>query len=125
MVASRGCDADVVLRDGSTAHVRPVCASDAEALRVLFAGLSERSRYLRFFSAFPSLDAVVGWATAASRIDNMVAEFPNVKAWLERVRSRPAVAKGLETGKELRETQGNTPQAQEMARKVLFGQRGR
>jgi acyl-CoA synthetase (NDP forming)/RimJ/RimL family protein N-acetyltransferase len=58
-------EADVVLRDGSTAHVRPVRPSDADALDALFAGLSERSRYLRFFSAFPRLDAVVGWATAA------------------------------------------------------------
>ncbi len=58
-------EADVVLRDGSTAHVRPVRADDADALKALFAGLSERSRYLRFFSAFPSLDPVVAWATAA------------------------------------------------------------
>jgi acyl-CoA synthetase (NDP forming)/RimJ/RimL family protein N-acetyltransferase len=58
-------EADVVLRDGSTAHVRPVRPSDADALTTLFTGLSERSRYLRFFSAFPRLDPVVGWATAA------------------------------------------------------------
>jgi GST-like protein len=69
--------------------------------------------------------ACVGWATAASRIDNMISEFPNVKAWLDRVRARPAVAKGLETGKELRQAQPNDAQSQEMARKVLFGQRGR
>jgi GST-like protein len=69
--------------------------------------------------------ACVGWATAASRIDNMIVDFPNVKAWLDRVRARPAVAKGLETGKELRQSQTTDPQAQELARKVLFGQRGR
>jgi GST-like protein len=69
--------------------------------------------------------ACIGWATAAGRIDNMIADFPNVKAWMDRVRTRPAVVKGLETGKELRQAQANDPKAQELARKVLFGQRGR
>jgi acetate---CoA ligase (ADP-forming) len=64
MTTAASLEADVVLRDGSTTHVRPVRADDAGALRALFAGLSERSRYLRFFSAFPSLDPVVAWATA-------------------------------------------------------------
>jgi hypothetical protein len=31
----------------------------------------------------------------------------------------------LEIGKELREAQTNDPRAQELARKILFGQRGR
>ena len=59
-------EADIVLRDGSTAHVRAVRAEDAEAIRSLFAGLSEQSQYLRFFTVAPSLDQVVKWATAAA-----------------------------------------------------------
>jgi acetyl coenzyme A synthetase (ADP forming)-like protein len=39
---------DVILRDGSTLRLRPPTAADAEALVAFFAGLSERSRYLRF-----------------------------------------------------------------------------
>jgi len=39
---------DVILRDGSTLRLRPPHAADAEALLAFFAGLSERSRYLRF-----------------------------------------------------------------------------
>jgi hypothetical protein len=66
IVAPRACDADVVLRDGSTAHVRPVRAGDEDAVRSLYASLSERSRYLRFFSVAPSLNTVVAWATATS-----------------------------------------------------------
>jgi succinyl-CoA synthetase alpha subunit/RimJ/RimL family protein N-acetyltransferase len=66
IVAPRACDADVVLRDGSTAHVRPVRAGDEDAVRSLYASLSERSRYLRFFSVAPRLDTVVAWATATS-----------------------------------------------------------
>ena|GEM_PF-44357 len=69
--------------------------------------------------------ASIGWAIAASRIENMIADFPNLAAWIDRMRARPAVAKGLEVGKELREQQANDPKAAEIARKVLFGQRGK
>lgn len=45
-----GWEADVVLRDGSTTHVRPIRPSDAEALQAFHVGQSERSTYLRFFA---------------------------------------------------------------------------
>jgi hypothetical protein len=48
-------EADVVLRDGSTVHVRPARPSDARATKLLLTGLSDRSRWLRFFSAFPNV----------------------------------------------------------------------
>jgi GST-like protein len=119
---------------GQAAHFRGYKKDDAYAVqrytnevhRLL--GVMERRLAGRSYLAddYSIADmACVGWATAASRIDNMIVDFPNVKAWLDRVRARPAVAKGLETGKELRQSQTNDPQAQELARKVLFGQRGR
>ncbi|MDQ4500861.1 GNAT family N-acetyltransferase [Sinomonas sp. ASV322] len=43
-------EADVVLRDGGTAHLRPIRPSDAEALQAFHLGQSENSVYLRFFS---------------------------------------------------------------------------
>ncbi len=43
-------EADVVLRDGSTAHVRPVRPDDEPRLLAFLQGLSEESRTLRFFS---------------------------------------------------------------------------
>jgi acetate---CoA ligase (ADP-forming) len=55
--------ADVVLRDGSTVHVRPVRATDAPAVRAFFERLSPRSIALRFFCGFPDLDRAVSWAT--------------------------------------------------------------
>jgi L-amino acid N-acyltransferase YncA len=55
--------ADVVLRDGSTVHVRPVRATDAPAVRAFFEHLSRKSIGLRFFSGFPDLDRAVRWAT--------------------------------------------------------------
>jgi acyl-CoA synthetase (NDP forming)/RimJ/RimL family protein N-acetyltransferase len=44
-------EADVVLRDGSTTHVRPIRPEDADALQRFHMTQSERSTYLRFFAA--------------------------------------------------------------------------
>ena len=43
-------EADVVLRDGSTTHLRPIRPSDADALQAFHTAQSERSTYLRFFA---------------------------------------------------------------------------
>jgi GNAT superfamily N-acetyltransferase len=48
---------DVVLRDGSTIHVRPVLRSDEEPLRRFFEGLDPASRMFRFFSGAVDLGA--------------------------------------------------------------------
>jgi glutathione S-transferase len=66
-----------------------------------------------------------GWIIAMGRVENMIDEFPNVKAWRDRIGKRPAVVKGFALGRELREQQANDPKAQEEARKILFGQRAR
>ncbi|MDW8058763.1 MAG: GNAT family N-acetyltransferase [Thermomicrobium sp.] len=42
-------EADVVLRDGSTVHVRPVRPDDEAAIRAFYEGLSAEARKLRFF----------------------------------------------------------------------------
>jgi acetate---CoA ligase (ADP-forming) len=56
-------EADVVLRDGSTVHVRPARLADAPEIERLLKGLSDRSRWLRFFSGYPNLAKAVQWAT--------------------------------------------------------------
>src|SRR3954452_7219223 len=48
-------EADVVLRDGTTTHVRPIRPEDAPALQAFHTGQSERSTYLRFFAALERL----------------------------------------------------------------------
>lgn len=48
-------EADVVLRDGSVARIRPVVPDDAVRLQRFHAAQSERSIYLRFFAAMPRL----------------------------------------------------------------------
>ncbi|WP_026546584.1 bifunctional GNAT family N-acetyltransferase/acetate--CoA ligase family protein [Paenarthrobacter nicotinovorans] len=48
-------EADVVLRDGGTAHLRPIRPEDADALQAFHAGQSQASIYMRFFSFKPRL----------------------------------------------------------------------
>ncbi|MDJ0357411.1 GNAT family N-acetyltransferase [Paenarthrobacter sp. PH39-S1] len=43
-------EADVVLRDGGTAHLRPMSAADADALQAFHLAQSQNSTYLRFFT---------------------------------------------------------------------------
>ena len=48
-------EADVVLRDGGTAHLRPIVPADAEALARMHEAQSPESVYLRFFAPLPRL----------------------------------------------------------------------
>ncbi|MCB2177023.1 MAG: GNAT family N-acetyltransferase [Actinomycetales bacterium] len=48
-------EADVVLRDGSTAHVRPIRPSDADALQAFHVAQSEQSTVFRFFAPLARL----------------------------------------------------------------------
>ncbi len=51
---------DVVLADGTTAHIRPISPADGPALQAFHLALSDESRYMRFFTAKPRLsDAMV------------------------------------------------------------------
>jgi acetate---CoA ligase (ADP-forming) len=57
-------DVHIALRDGSTARVRPVEPADEPALRSFLAGLSDDSRWLRFFSLGIDLDRAAARAAA-------------------------------------------------------------
>ncbi|MFV0252197.1 MAG: GNAT family N-acetyltransferase [Beutenbergiaceae bacterium] len=48
-------EADVVLRDGSTMHIRPIRPDDANALQTFHTGQSEQSIYFRFFAPLERL----------------------------------------------------------------------
>ena len=43
-------EADVVLRDGGTAHLRPIQPADADAVQAFHTGQSQNSIYMRFFA---------------------------------------------------------------------------
>lgn len=51
----RHWEADVVLRDGGTAHVRPIMVTDADALQAFHVAQSEQSTYFRFFAPMARL----------------------------------------------------------------------
>ena len=52
-------------------------------------------------------------------------DFPNLKAWVERVGARPGVIAGRAVGNDLRRDLGRAGAEADAARKVLFGQRAR
>ncbi len=48
-------EADVLLRDGRTAHLRPILHEDAEGLVEFYSQVSDESKYFRFFAPMPTL----------------------------------------------------------------------
>lgn len=48
-------EADVILRDGRTAHIRPMSGDDEELLVSFYDRVSDESKYYRFFSPMPRL----------------------------------------------------------------------
>src|SRR6516165_6618344 len=68
-------EADVVLRDGSTVHVRPVRHGDEASIRAFLEGISPESIGFRFFGT-PNLDWVTSWSVDVDYADRfaLVAE---------------------------------------------------
>jgi glutathione S-transferase len=67
--------------------------------------------------------AIFPWIQPFATQSETFAEFPFLRAWIERLDARPAVKRGMQAGAELR--QGVDPKPDEEARKILFGQRAR
>ena len=68
--------------------------------------------------------AIVGWATGWERQGmDLAADFPNVARWLDALKARPAVERGLAVGRDERERLNLANDAS--AQSVLFGQRAR
>jgi GSH-dependent disulfide-bond oxidoreductase len=66
--------------------------------------------------------ACVGWVNLWQRQGQDIEEFPNLKRWLDAVKARPAVQRGMAVGLELRKgIDMKDPKVQG----VLFGQRAR
>jgi GST-like protein len=62
--------------------------------------------------------ATFPWVLGYENLGQKIEDFPHMGAWIARMKARPAVARGIEVGKELRTAQG----MDEEAKKVLFGQ---
>ena len=61
------------------------------------------------------------WVLIAKALGQGLEEFPNVAAWRDRIKARPAVRAGVDLGKEWRRRAPPTPEE----RAVLFNQTGR
>jgi acetate---CoA ligase (ADP-forming) len=61
-------EADIVLRDGTTVHVRPVRSDDRPAVRSFLGALSTESISFRFFGA-ANLDWAAKWSTDVDYVD--------------------------------------------------------
>ena len=59
------------------------------------------------------------WIVPYQRFEQSFDDFPRLRRWFETMKARPAVQKGVDTGKELRE---QSPNNDEESRKILFGQ---
>jgi GST-like protein len=66
--------------------------------------------------------ACVGWTNGWERQGQDINEFPHLKRWLETVKARPAVERGMTLGLELRQ---NVDMKDPKVQAVLFGQRAR
>ena len=58
---------------GGPVPIRQACAADREALRTFFAGLSARTRYLRFFAALTITPAMLHIMSGGDNVDAVVA----------------------------------------------------
>lgn len=67
--------------------------------------------------------ACIGWARGWERQKMDIGEFPNVKAWIDRMMDRPAVQRGFAAGKD--QTEKMDLSSDKQAQSVLFGQRAR
>ena len=70
--APRHWEADVLLRDGRTAHIRPIRPEDAALLVEFYDRVSDESKYYRFFSPMPQLsDRDVKRFTQVDHVDRV------------------------------------------------------
>jgi GST-like protein len=67
--------------------------------------------------------ACIGWVLPYERQGQKLDDFPSLRRWFDALKARPAVVKGIDVGKDVR-NQSNLATDKE-AQKVLFGQRAR
>lgn len=67
--------------------------------------------------------ACIGWAQLWERQGQTITQFPNLEQWIERMKARPAVEKGLALGLEKREQSSFDKDKDQQS--VLFGQKAR
>ncbi len=67
------------------------------------------------------------WIVPYKRFEQNLDAYPNVRRWFDSIKTRPAVQRGMDVGKELRRPSSSTSERTEMSeeqRKFMFGQTG-
>ena len=67
--------------------------------------------------------ACIGWVVPYERQGQNLDDFPHLRRWFDAMKTRPAVVKGIDVGKDIRERSNLATDKD--AQKVLFGQRAR
>jgi GST-like protein len=67
--------------------------------------------------------AIYPWVRPYKNQGQDLAEFPHLEAWFQRMRERPAVARGVKAGEELRNAYSLADDKE--AQRIMFGQRAR
>jgi GSH-dependent disulfide-bond oxidoreductase len=68
--------------------------------------------------------ASIGWIIPHERQGQNLDDFPHLKRWYQAIKSRPAVVRGIDVGKEESAKQASLADDKE-AQKILFGQKAR
>jgi len=119
-------------------HYAPTIEPDAEKLRYgrdrytnemnrLYGVLDTRLADRDFVAGPLSIAdfAIWPWAIGAERFGQDLADFPNVKRWIEQCGAREAFAKGRAVGDDLRKPLDADTEEAKAARATLFGQTAR
>jgi glutathione S-transferase len=95
----------------------------------LYGVLDERLKGRDYICGDYSIADMASWPwTVPWKLQGIVLDqFPHLRAWFERMQARPAVAKAMKLGDEIRHGPGLQASGKEAdeARKMLFGQRAR
>ena len=67
--------------------------------------------------------AAIGWVIPHERQGQDLNDFPHLKRWYQAVKSRPAVIRGIDVGKD--EAKRSNLATDKEAQKILFGQKAR
>ena len=92
----------------------------------LYGVMNKRLETRDFLAGEYSIADMASWGVVRSyeRQGQRIEDFPNVKAWFDRMNARPGVARGVQVGAYLRDPNYNIGKDAE-AVKVLFNQRAR
>ncbi len=89
----------------------------------LFGVMNHRLSDREFLAGEYSIADIASWPWMGphARHGQHIEEFPDLHRWYEQLKARPALRRGFDLGKQIRQASAGGPD--EEARRILFGQR--